>query len=173
MIANRKTSAIAASALVSLAVLGMGGAAQARQGVVHVRGAQGGATAVAGQRGVAARAHGTDQAADGTVTHASGGAYRGTNGSAGYRASQTTVSPDGTVSRSGQAAASGARGSASSAGSFTRAADGTLSGSRSTQATSATTGNSYSGSTTIDPATGQPAHTGTCTNAAGEVISCR
>jgi hypothetical protein len=90
------------------------------------------------------------------------------NGARGYRQGSTTVGADGSVSRSGSAAASGANGSVQSAGGFTRSANGTWSGSRSTSATNANTGNSYSGSTTIDPTTGKPVHTGTCTNSAGQ-----
>lgn len=159
-----------ATAIAALSALALSSTADAR-GLLHVRGANGGGTVVAGQRGVAARAHGTTTSADGTVTHASGGAFRGVNGSRGYRASETSVSPDGTVSHQGSAAASGARGSYASEGGVTRNADGIWSGGRETSATSAATGNSYSGSTTV--ADGQVSHTGTCTNAAGEVIPCR
>ncbi|MCJ2185030.1 hypothetical protein MTR62_20420, partial [Novosphingobium sp. 1949] len=66
---------------------------------------------------------------------------------------------------------SGARGSASSQGGFTRSADGTTSGSRTSNATNAATGNSYSGQTTVQ--NGQVSHTGTCSNASGEAIPCR
>jgi hypothetical protein len=54
----------------------------------------------------------------------------------------------------------------------TRNSDGSYSGGRSSTATSNATGNTYSGSTIIDPATGKPVHSGTCTNASGEVIPC-
>lgn len=169
----RKTMNTMIAMLAATTLLAGATAAEARQGMVRVRGANGAATGIAGPRGIAGRAHDTYQSSDGTVTHASGSAFRGANGSRGYRGSSTSVSPDGTVTRSGQAVASGARGSASSAGSFTRSADGTWNGSRSTQATSATTGNSYSGSTTIDPTTGKPVHSGTCTDASGATIPCR
>lgn len=159
--------------IASLAAMSLATVAEARQGSVRVHGANGAASAVAGQRGVAARAHGTTTTSDGSVVRASGGAFRGANGGAGYRGSATTISPDGTVTRTGEAAASGARGSASSSGSFTRSADGAWSGSRSSQATNAATGNSYSGTTSIDPATGKLVHSGTCTDAAGNVIACR
>lgn len=157
----------------SIAAVAATTGAQARQGAVHVRGANGAATAVAGPNGVAGRARGTTTTSDGTVVHGSTAGFAGVNGSRGARASTTSVSPDGSVTRTGQAATSGARGSASSSGSFTRAADDSLSGSRSTQATSAATGNSYSGTTSIDPATGKPVHSGGCTDAAGNSIACR
>lgn len=163
-----------ATLLLASAALVAAGSAQARGGFVHVRGANGGASAAAGPNGgVAARAHGTVRNSDGSVTRASGGAYRRANGGSGYRASSTTVNPDGSASRQGTLAASGANGSVASNGGFARSADGTWSGSRTTNATNANTGNSYAGSTTIDPATGKPVHTGTCTNAAGEVYACR
>jgi len=165
----KTASTIAALGLVAATLTPITAEARSR---AHVRAPGGSATAVAGPRGVAGRAQGTRTNADGSVTHASGGAFSGANGARGYRASETTVSPDGTVSRQGRLAASGAKGSVESAGGFTRSADGSWSGDRSTQATNAQTGNSYAGSTTIDPATGQPVHTGTCTNAAGEAIAC-
>lgn len=169
-----RTTTKLATILLASATLTAASTAEARGGFVHVRGANGGATAVARQNGgVAARANGTVQNADGSVTRASGGAYRRANGGSGYRASTTMVNPDGSASRQSQLSASGANGSVASNGGFARSADGTLSGSRSTNATNANTGNSYAGSTTIDPVTGQPVHTGTCTNAAGETFACR
>ena len=53
---------------------------------------------------------------------------------------------------------------------MTRDANGNVVGGRSTTATGQN-GNSYDGSTTVS--NGTVTHTGTCTNAAGEVISCR
>ncbi|MCJ2179255.1 hypothetical protein [Novosphingobium album (ex Hu et al. 2023)] len=162
-----RTTLTAAAVLAALALTSTADA----KGTVRVRGTNGHAAATAGQRGVAGRAGGTMVAEDGTVTHASGGGFVGANGARGARASSTSVSPDGTVSHQGAAATSGANGSASTQGGFTRNADGTTSGSRSTNATNAYTGNSYSGSTTVD--NGQVSHTGTCTNASGAVIPCR
>lgn len=145
-------------------------AAKAR-GMLHAGGRGAGGTVVAGPNGVAGRAHGTRNNADGSVTHASGGAFAGANGSRGARASQTTVNPDGSLSREGGLAASGARGSVASQGSMSRSAEGSWNGNRSTQATNNQTGNSYSGSTTVTD--GQVSHSGTCTNAAGAAIPCR
>lgn len=161
-----------ASALFAVAALTTASSAEANFGAFHVRGAYGGASGVAGARGVAGRAHGTYYGADGSVTHASGGAFRGVNGSNGYRASATTVNPDGSISRQGQLSASGARGSVNSAGGFTRSADGSWSGSRSTTATNNQTGVSYAGSTSIDPTTGKPVHSGSCADASGAAVAC-
>lgn len=85
-----------------------------------------------------------------------GQAYRNADGSAGRRYSATaTTANGGTVSRQGDA---------------TRNADGTLSAERSTSATGQH-GNSYNGSTTVND--GTVVHTGTCTDASGQVIACR
>lgn len=162
-----RTTLTAAAVLAALALTTTADA----KGSVRVRGSNGHAAAVAGSRGVAGRAGGTVTAEDGTVTHASGGGFAGANGARGARASTTSVSPDGTVTHEGAASTSGARGSASTQGGFTRNADGTSSGSRTTNATNAQTGNSYAGSTTVE--NGTVSHTGTCTNASGEVIPCR
>jgi hypothetical protein len=147
--------------------------AEARQGSIRARGANGVVAGTTGAKGSAVRARGAVRNDDGSVTAASGGAFRGANGSKGYRASTTTAAPDGSATRAGQLSASGARGSVDSAGSFSRGADGTWSGSRSTDAHNAATGTSYSGTTAIDPATGKPVHTGTCTDASGVAIACR
>ena len=147
--------------------------ADARQGSFKARGPNGVVAGKTGPNGTVVRGRGRVQNADGSVTQRSGGAFQGTNGSSGKRASSTTVSPDGSVSRSGEAYVSGTNGSASSAGAFQRDADGNWSGSRSTTATNNNTGNSYSGSTAINPATGKPVHSGTCTDASGAVIPCR
>ena len=55
-------------------------------------------------------------------------------------------------------------------GGFMRDADGNVDGSRSTSVTGRN-GNSYSGSTTLD--NGVLTHSHSCTNAAGDVVSCR
>lgn len=149
----------------------LGATADART-IGHVGNGANGATVVAGQRGVAGNAHTTTQNANGSTTVNSTGGFAGANGARGYHQASTTVGPDGSVSRSGSASASGANGSAQTSGGFSRSANGTWSGSRSTSGTNAHTGNSYSGSTAIDPTTGKPVHTGTCTNAAGATIAC-
>jgi hypothetical protein len=55
----------------------------------------------------------------------------------------------------------------------TRNADGTYSGVRTSTATSSATGNTYNGSTQVDPATGRPVRSASCTDAAGKAIACR
>ncbi|MEH6756070.1 MAG: hypothetical protein V7676_01015 [Parasphingorhabdus sp.] len=149
------------------------GAAEARSGVIKARGANGGVTAAKGPNGGSAvRARGTRQNTDGSVTRASGGAYRTPNGGTSVRGSNTTVNPDGSAARNSGYAASGARGSVNSDSAVARDANGNWSGGRTTSATNATTGNSYQGSTTIDPATGKPVHSGSCADASGAVIAC-
>lgn len=145
--------------------------AQARRGG-HVRGSNGAATVVSGPNGTAARAGGARRNADGSVTAASGGAFRTATGATGVRGSTTTVNPDGSGNRTSGLSSSGARGSLNSSSNVSRAADGSYSGGRSTTATSTATGNTYSGSTQIDPATGKPVYSGTCTNASGQTITC-
>lgn len=68
----------------------------------------------------------------------------------------------------GQGNATGSR-SGSIAGGIGRDADGNVSGARDTTATGAN-GNGYTGSTTVSG--GTVTHTGTCTNASGETITC-
>lgn len=159
--------------LIAAALAMTAGVAEARQGVVKVRGANGAVTAAKGPNGGGAvRARGVRQNADGSVTRASGGAYRTPNGGTSVRKSTTTVNPDGGATRNGSYDAAGPRGSVSSNGSVSRDADGNWTGGRTTSATNAATGNSYQGSTMIDPATGKPVHSGTCYDASGAVIAC-
>lgn len=145
--------------------------ADARPNRATVRGQNGAVTAVSGPNGSAVRARGARQNADGSVTAARGRAVSTANGRA-ARGSTTTVNPDGSAQRQSRAAASGVRGSASTQSNVSRSADGTLSGGRTTTATSNATGNSYNGSVQIDPVTGQPVRTATCTNASGATIAC-
>lgn len=149
------------------------GAAEARQGVFKARGANGAVTAAKGPNGgTAVRARGKTTNADGSVTTGSAAAVRAPNGARAVRGSTTTANPDGSLTHEGGLAAEGAKGSVASTGAVSRSADGTWSGGRSTSATSASTGNSYQGSVSIDPATGQPTHSATCYDAAGTVIAC-
>lgn len=168
-----KTSQKLIAGLFASALVMSAGAAEARQGVVKVRGQQGAVTAAKGPNGGGAiRARGARQNTDGSVTRASGSAYRTPNGGTSVRRSTRTVNPDGSVSRSGAYSASGARGSIDSSGSVYRDTNGNWTGGRSTSATNAATGNSYQGSTTIDPATGKPVHSGACYNSSGDEIAC-
>ena len=107
---------------------------------------------------------------DGSTTIGSGGAFKGANGSTGARASLATVNSDGSASRAGSAGVTGARGSAGSQGSATRNADGTYSGTRTSKATNAATGNSYNGTTTYDQ--NGVNRTATCTDSSGATIAC-
>jgi hypothetical protein len=147
-------------------------AAEDRPNRVRASGSNGTVTAVQGEKGSAARARGAKRNDNGSVTAASGGAFKTATGARGARGSTTTVNPDGSGSRVSGASASGARGSASTSSDVTRNADGTFSGGRTTKGTSAATGNTYNGSTQIDPSTGKPVRTATCTDASGAVIAC-
>lgn len=98
----------------------------------------------------------TVNGANGGSATSQSGFYRNADGSAGRQRSASVSGPNG--------------GSASTAGSITRDANGNVVGGRSTSATGRN-GNSYDGSTTVS--NGTLTYTGTCTNAAGEVISCR
>ncbi len=107
----------------------------------------------------------------GNVSGSRSGSLVGANGgNAGYQGSAYR-NADGSAGRQGSATINGRYGgTATTAGNITRDADGNVSGSRATDVTGRN-GNSYTGSTTVE--NGSVIHTGTCTNAAGEVISCR
>ena len=160
--------------VVAMALSGavMFAASTAQAGIVgHVGNGATGGTFAAGKRGVAGNAHTTTQNSNGTTTVTNAGGFAGANGSRGAHQGTTTAGA-GAYSHTGSASASGANGSVQTSGGFSRAANGTWSGSRATSATNARTGNSYNGSTAIDPTTGKPVHTGTCTNASGATIAC-
>lgn len=165
----RTINTLAALAL-STGLLTMPAAADA-QTRVHARGSHGTAVAASGPDGGVVRGRGAVRNADGSVTAASGGAFRTATGARSARGSTTTVNPDGSATRRGGFAASGVRGSAASQGTVIRNADGTYSGGRSTTATS-TTGATYNGSVQIDAATGKPVRSATCTNASGAIVAC-
>jgi hypothetical protein len=140
---------------------------------VRVAGPNGAVTATQGPNGGGAiRARGVHRNADGSVQRGAASAIRTPNGGRAARASTTTVNPDGSARRQSTASGSGVRGSASTSSDVTRNADGTYSGGRTTTATSNSTGNTYNGSTQIDPATGRPVRTASCTDAAGNTIAC-
>lgn len=145
--------------------------AQVRGRVAGPSGSVAGATGPNG--GGYIRGRGKTVTSDGSVVRGSSGAIRTPSGGRSARGSTSTVNPDGSATRSSRLAGSGPRGSVASQGSVTRNADGTLSGGRSTTATRNATGVTYSGSTTIDPATGKPVRTATCSNASGAVVPCR
>jgi hypothetical protein len=103
------------------------------------------------------------------ATHASASAS-GVNGGAATRQGSVYRNVDGSAGRQGSASINGTDGgSARSSGGFDRSADGSVTGSRQTSA-SAATGARSQGSTTV--ADGSVSHTGTCTNAASEVVAC-
>jgi hypothetical protein len=135
-------------------------------------GQNGSIATVKGTNGSIVRGRGVVSNADGSVTTKRGAGYKTTAGGKGYRASSKTVNPDGSANRRSAAGFNGPRGSGSTSSDVTRNADGSYSGGRSTTATSAATGNTYTGSTQIDPATGKPVRSATCTNASGAVIAC-
>ncbi|WP_374397446.1 hypothetical protein [Sphingopyxis sp.] len=147
--------------------------ADARQGSVRARGQNGVVAGSTGPNGTVVRGRSTVQNPDGSTTRRSGGAFVGANGRKGKAGASTTVAPDGTADRATQGSIDGPRGSASSSSNFQRGADGTWTGGRSSTVTNSGTGKTYSGTTTIDPATGKPVHSGTCTDAAGTVVDCR
>jgi hypothetical protein len=147
-------------------------AADARPTRGKVKGPNGSVTAVQGANGGSVRARGDKKNADGSVTSGRVGGFKTAGGTQGGRASTTTVNPDGSATRQSVRGASGDNGSYSTSSDVTRNSGGTYSGGRNTTATNNNTGTTYNGSTQIDPATGKPVRTATCTNAAGEVIAC-
>lgn len=111
----------------------------------------------------------TDGEGNGMAT--GGRAWQTPNGGTGARAGATTHSADGSVQHKSGFATSGTRGSANSQGSLQRDADGNVTQSRSTNATNATTGNSYQGNTSYDSTNGL-SHSGSCFDAGGNSIPC-
>jgi hypothetical protein len=159
--------AVAVSALAFTSVT-----ADARPTRGKVSGPNGSATVVQGEKGSTVRGRGGKKNADGSVNTGSAGVFQTTSGARGGRASTTTVNPDGSANRRSASGASGPGGSYSSNSDVTRNADGTWSGGRSTTGTSSASGTTYHGTTQIDPATGKPVRSASCTDAAGVVIAC-
>ncbi len=94
----------------------------------------------------------------------------GANGGSAEHASSAYRNADGSAGRSGSTTVNGANGgSMQTGGSMTRTADG-LSGSHATSATGPN-GATYTGSSTYAKGEGV-SHTGTCTDAAGNVVPC-
>lgn len=122
-----------------------------------------------GARG--ARAASTTRNSDGSVTHKSGGAIEGPNGAKVAHENENMVNPDGSANHKGGFAASGANGSIKSTASAQRNADGSASSTRSTKVTG------KSGNTLTEDKPWVKGHgvtrTATCTDAAGNVISCK
>jgi hypothetical protein len=107
----------------------------------------------------------------GNAAAASGSAVATPYGAAG-RFGQTTHSADGTTSHRGAFGASGARGSLYSQGSSSFNPATGLNANRSTSAEARNSEASYQGNTSYSQGTGV-VHESTCTNASGEVVSCR
>ena len=164
---SKLTTAVAVFGLIATATI-----ANARPNRVRAAGQNGSIGVISGPNGSAMRTRGAVQNADGSVTSGRAGGFKAANGATGGRASTTTVNPDGSANRRSMRGASGAAGNYATASDVTRNADGTYSGGRTTSATNAATGNTYNGSTQIDPATGKPVRTATCTDAAGNSIAC-
>lgn len=142
------------------------------------------------------RGHGVITDGNGNVRTVSGAGSSTANGGKYGRAGTTSVGANGAVSHRSGGAVQGPNGSAATAGTFTRNPDGTYSGQRSTGAHGADGGN-YSGNTSYangsgshtanatakngDTYTGETdwtrghgtSHSGTCKDAAGNVIPCR
>ena len=150
----------AALAALSL-TLGLTTAAHAGERITRFHGADGGTVV-----------HGRVTHSDGAGNRESfrGGAFRGTEGRQGMRASHLTRNADGSAERTGGFAASGPNGSIRSQGSVTRSTDGDINGQRTTTGTGSQ-GNTYQGSTTYSRSDGV-SHTATCSDAAGTPIPC-
>jgi hypothetical protein len=159
--------AVAVSALAFTSVT-----ADARPTRGKVSGPNGSVTAAQGPNGSTVRGRGAKKDADGSVTTGRARVTTTATGDAAGVVSTTTVNPDGSANRRSARGATGAAGSYSSGSDVTRNADGTWSGGRSSTATSNSTGTTYNGTTQIDPATGKPVRSASCTDAAGVVIAC-
>jgi hypothetical protein len=155
-----------------IATMSVASVAEAGNKRLKLSGSNGTVNAVQGANGTAACGRGAKQNADGSKTFGRGCAGKGVNGGQAAGGATTTIGQDGSVSRKVKRKGSGTNGSYATEGGFTRNADGSLSGGRKTTGTNNKTGNSYSGTTTIDPNTGKPVRNATCTNASGEVIAC-
>jgi hypothetical protein len=107
----------------------------------------------------------------GNAAAASGSGVVTPYGAAG-RFGQTTHSADGTTSHRGAFGATGARGSLYSQGSSSYNPATGLNANRSTSADARNSEASYQGNTSYSQGTGV-VHESTCTNASGEVVSCR
>lgn len=139
----------------------------------HVDGARSAAVNASASGAHGSRTHARQWQADGQGNAAGSrsATVSGANGGSAARQSSAYRNADGSAGRQGSASATGANGgSASSSGSIGKSADGSVEGSRQTSASGAN-GNSYQGATTVS--NGSVSHTGTCTNAAGEVVACR
>lgn len=173
-----KNLMIAATAALSLTVLAIdtahaggfrvhgGGTAVTSQGAVSGRGA-----AVRGPNGGGmVRGGGTAVDSQGNFVSGHGGAFN-TGTARGARAGTTTGTVGSGVRHQSGMAVQGTQGTATSSGSFSTDGAGGASGSRNTSVQSSSSNASYQGSTNYAKGSGV-SHTSTCTNAAGDTVSC-
>jgi len=106
----------------------------------------------------------------GNMVAGSAGAFNGYGSRSGIRASETIRTNDGNVRHNGGLAVSGEMGAVQSSGAFVKNSDGTVSGARNTAVVSQN-GGSYQGKTNYSSQTGIT-HSGTCTDASGNVVAC-
>jgi hypothetical protein len=138
----------------------------------NVDGVRSAATNASGSGVNGSYARGRQWQADGqgNASGSRGATVNGANGGSATSQSGFYRNADGSAGRQGSASVNGPNGgTASTSGGVTRDANGNVVGGRSTTATGQN-GNSYDGSTSVS--NGTVTHTGTCTNAAGEVIAC-
>ena len=110
--------------------------------------------------------------ATGEYSSQRGGAVQAANGATASTQSSTSGTRGQGWTRTGSSSASGEQGSVSTSSNYTRGADGGLSGGSETTVTGNASGITYTGSTAIDPATGKPVHSYSCTDASGAAVTC-
>lgn len=172
------------------AAINRGGTVIDANGATHYGGG-----AVRGPEGVAGRREVTKVGTDGSVERQERSGWKGINGGGGSGSSSYIRNPDGSASSSHQNSGhTAAGGTYDSTGSYSRDANGNVTGTSQTNVsgkngtrdsstttsngatthdttiTNAATGNTYSGQTTFS--NGQITHTQTCKNSAGAVIQC-
>ena len=106
----------------------------------------------------------------GNLAAGSATAFKTPAGTVGGRGGVATRTSDGTVNHQSGMAVSGSMGSVQSQGGFSKASDGTVTGSRNTSV-QAQSGASYQGQTSYSTGSGLT-HTGTCTDAYGNQVAC-
>lgn len=145
--------------------------ANAREGKIKAKGANGKVVAASKNGNSIVKGHGVKTNADGSITTANGQAFKAANGAVGAHAGSTTINPDGSATHLGGLNAKGQKGSVMNQNSAYKNSDGTYGGSSNTAITSNKTGNSYNGTATYDSTTGLT-KSATCTNASGAIIAC-
>lgn len=126
----------------------------------------------AGEAASGARGHRLVTDSQGNAQYTSGAVVNTANGGSFKRAGRTTRSADGSAAHASGFSASGANGTVQSSGSASRDPDGQITQSRSTTATSATTGNTVT-STTSYSSDGGREHSVSCFDASGAAIACK